>query len=339
MYSCVPGQRAGEILVEPVGQDRLRLLGRAGVALDQVVERALRVEHQRVEVPGPVARHLRGRVGQRLHAQRVGQASGRVHGDDAGASAGPGGRQRERRRHGRLAHAARSAAHDDGAFLHQVRQRRCGAGADSAAAGPWVRPSRPSSSCGALRHQAGHRVRQRVGKHPRLGRARWTAASSAGTSRWGRGRSRLRRSICSVETAWRARRKRRASSSAARWSGSTVTPAVAATSDAGRSRPTGSGSQALTMTGPELDAGLVLEGVGGLDRLRDRQLLGQRDQDHPAAGRVAQEVDHVLGLGPQGPAPGRADQPAGRGEERDGVARWPVRRPRSGRRAPPARAA
>ena len=71
---------------------------------------------------------------------------------------------------------------------------------------------------------------------------------------------------------------------------------------------------------PQLDAGLVLQRVGGLDGLRDRQLLGQGDQHHPAAGGVAQEVDDVLGLAAQGPAPGRADQPTGRGQERDGVA-------------------
>ena len=59
MYSCVPGQGAGQILVEPVGQDGLGLLGGARVALHQVVERALGVEHQRVQVAGPVAGHLR----------------------------------------------------------------------------------------------------------------------------------------------------------------------------------------------------------------------------------------------------------------------------------------
>ena len=71
----------------------------------------------------------------------------------------------------------------------------------------------------------------------------------------------------------------------------------------------------------QLDARLVLQRVGGLDRLGDRQLLGQGDEDHPAAGGIAQQLDHVLGLGPQRPAPGGADHPAGRGQERDGVAR------------------
>ena len=117
-------ERAGEILVEPVGQDRLGLLRRAGVALHEVVERALGVEHQRVQVAGPVALHLRGRVGQRLHAEGVGQPPRRVDGDHAGAPAGPGRRQREGGRHRRLAHAARPAAHHHGPLGHQVGQRR-----------------------------------------------------------------------------------------------------------------------------------------------------------------------------------------------------------------------
>ena len=60
----------------------------------------------------------------------------------------------------------------------------------------------------------------------------------------------------------------------------------------------------------QLHARLVLQGVGRLDRLRDRELLGQRDQDHPATGRVAQEVDDVLGLAAQGAAAGCADETA-----------------------------
>ena len=79
MYSWVPDERAGEVLVEPVGQDRLGLLGGAGVALDEVVEGPLGVEHQRVEVAGPVALHLGRRVGQATPppARRPGAGPGR----------------------------------------------------------------------------------------------------------------------------------------------------------------------------------------------------------------------------------------------------------------------
>jgi hypothetical protein len=47
----------------------------------------------------------------------------------------------------------------------------------------------------------------------------------------------------------------------------------------------------------ELDARLVLEGVGRLDRLGDRQFLGEGDEDDPGPGRVREQIDHVLRLG------------------------------------------
>ena len=70
--------------------------------------------------------------------------------------------------------------------------------------------------------------------------------------------------------------------------------------------PDGLGVTGVDDDRAQLDARLVLQGVGRLDRLGDRQLLGQGDQDHPAAGGVAQQLDDVLGLGAQRPAPGRA---------------------------------
>ena len=71
--------------------------------------------------------------------------------------------------------------------------------------------------------------------------------------------------------------------------------------------------------GTELHSGPVLQGERRLNGLADRQLLGQRHQDHAAAGRVGEELDDVLGLRAQRPAPGGGDQPAGRRQERDGV--------------------
>ena len=316
MYSCVPRERAGEILVEPVGQDRLRLLGRAGVALHQVVEGALRVEHQRVQVPGPVALHLGRRVGQRLHAERVGQAPCRVDRDHAGAPARPRRRQGEGGRHRRLADAARAAAHDDRAVRDQVRQRQ--RAAPSAAAVARARPVRRAHAR-ALGHQRGHRARQGVRQQRVLGRP----------DRFGveRGHEQVGQGQLAAEPLHLLGGDRVAGQ--AEGAGLLERGQVARRDrDAGRRghlgrrpvQPDRLGVAGVDDHRSELHARLVLQGVGRLDRLRDRQLLGQRHQDHPAAGRVAQQVDHVLGLGPQRPAPGGVDQPAGRGQERDGVA-------------------
>ena len=70
----------------------------------------------------------------------------------------------------------------------------------------------------------------------------------------------------------------------------------------------------------QLHAGLVLQGEGRLDGLAHRHFLGEGDQDHPAAGGVGEELDDLGGLRAQGAAPGRIDEPAGRGEKGDGVA-------------------
>ena len=71
---------------------------------------------------------------------------------------------------------------------------------------------------------------------------------------------------------------------------------------------------------PELHARPILQGVGRLDGLADRHLLGQGDQDHLAPGGVAQQLDDLLRLAAQRSPPGRIDQTGGRGEEGDGVA-------------------
>ncbi len=48
----------------------------------------------------------------------------------------------------------------------------------------------------------------------------------------------------------------------------------------------------------ELDADLVLEGVGGLDDLVHRRRLGECHQHHLATGRIVQHLEHLVGLGP-----------------------------------------
>ncbi len=106
-------QRPGQVPVDPVDLDVLGLLGGVRVALDQVVEGPLGVEHEGVELAGPGPVDPGGLVGEGVEAERVGQSSGRVDGDHAGPPAQPGGLEGEGGRRGGLAHPARSAADDD----------------------------------------------------------------------------------------------------------------------------------------------------------------------------------------------------------------------------------
>ena len=263
-------------------------------------------------MPGPVARHLRRSVGERLHAQRVSQPPCRVHRHDAGPPPGPGRGQREGRRDRRLADAAGAAADHDAAFAHQRRQRgrRCRRRhADRAAHAAPSGTSDPTASASASASTC-------VSAGPIC------SSPTVGTRRWGRGSSRRSRSSCSADTPCRARRKSRAASSAATCAGGAASAPNPCVGDhVGRRavQPRRLGVAGVDDHRAQLDPGLVLERVGRLDRLGDRQLLGQRDQDHPAPGRVAEQLDHVLGLGAQRAAPGRVHHAAGRGQERDGV--------------------
>ncbi len=200
-----------------------------------------------LEVAGPVTRHLRGRVGQRLHAQGVGQASGGVDGDHAGAPTCSGRSQRERGRHRRLAHASRSAAHDHRALGHQLGQRRRRARAGLARrARRLVRAHRAPSATSPVTPSASAPASRWVSAGP------IDAASSAGTSRWGA----AVRGPVARSAPWRPHGAPSGSAAPPRGRPGGLAPgsppprAAAATSATGRSRPTGSGSQALTMTGP-----------------------------------------------------------------------------------------
>ena len=77
MYSWVPESVPVRLRVDPVDLDVLGLLGRVGVALDQVVEGPLGIEHEGMELAGPGAVDPGGLVGERVEAQRVGQPAGR----------------------------------------------------------------------------------------------------------------------------------------------------------------------------------------------------------------------------------------------------------------------
>ena len=72
-------ERAGDVAVEAVLEDALRLLVVARVGQDELVERGLGVEHQRVQTPtrsGVAARDPRRRAGSRAESSRGARARG-----------------------------------------------------------------------------------------------------------------------------------------------------------------------------------------------------------------------------------------------------------------------
>ena len=81
-------QRAGDVPVEAVAEDALGLLRVGRVRRHEIVERRLRVEHQRPQLARPVAVDLRRRVREALEPERVGEPLGRVDRDDDGAPPG-----------------------------------------------------------------------------------------------------------------------------------------------------------------------------------------------------------------------------------------------------------
>ena len=70
----------------------------------------------------------------------------------------------------------------------------------------------------------------------------------------------------------------------------------------------------------EGDADLGLEPEGGLYRLVDGGLFGNRDEDDLAAGRVGEHRDDLVGLGPQRSAAGRVGEAARARQEAQRVA-------------------
>ena len=147
-------ERARQRDVEGVLEDLLGLL-RGGLALHDLVEGPLHVQHHRVEaaavVGGAADADDRPRgVVERLDAHRLGQPAGRVDGEDHDLPAALGGPERQRRGRGGLADAARAAADDDagGGVVEQrvdverlrrrgVRGQRADAGVGAGHARPW----------------------------------------------------------------------------------------------------------------------------------------------------------------------------------------------------------
>ena len=152
-------ERAGDVAVEAVVEDAGGLLVVARVRLHQLVERGLGVEHERVEattrrgvavgIPA-LARDLVRRVRQVLEPERVGEALGRVDGDDDRVATAARALDRERRRGRRLADAAGAAAQDDVPLfdeLDSVRSRRLTRSTSSAIA---PMPSTSSSASSSI---------------------------------------------------------------------------------------------------------------------------------------------------------------------------------------------
>ena len=71
---------------------------------------------------------------------------------------------------------------------------------------------------------------------------------------------------------------------------------------------------------PEPHADAVLQAERGVDQLVDRRLLGQGHEHHLAALVVGEHLEHVAGLGVDGPDPHGVEEGPGRLQEGDGVA-------------------
>jgi hypothetical protein len=104
--------------------------------VDHLVEGPAHVQHHRVQVATGIG-HAAGLVAERLHAECLGEAAGRVDREHDGAAPAFRGADRQRGRRGGLSDAAGTAAHDDpgaGVVEHRVDvQRRCRARAHDAA--------------------------------------------------------------------------------------------------------------------------------------------------------------------------------------------------------------
>ena len=192
--------------------------------------------------PGQSPRTTVGELVQRLDAQRVGQAPGRVDRDDAGPPPVPGRLEGEGGRHRGLADATGAAAHHHGPVGGQRPQRR--------------RPVRPLPGRPLPGHAApvsGTRVltpAARASARRSSSAGPMAGADSWGRRSWGRGSSRPRRSTCSAASSWRWSRKRRAASRAASWPGRQGYPGRPAAAAVSVARPVDTSSQPLTTTGP-----------------------------------------------------------------------------------------
>ena len=321
-------QRAGDVAVEAVGQDALGLLGGLGVLDDQVVERGLGVEHQRPELARPTVPSMRLGVfdsdsSPRASASRLAGSMVTTH--VRAALAGPPSRAMTAAvvvlpTPPEPVQTMTSCSRDEPGQLGRARRPSAG--------GPAGR--RAHAGAGQL-GQAADAGEQPVGQHVDLGRSQ-VGVEQVGQARAGAaaaarpaGRSARPAAPCGGGGTRRRRPAPRPRPRAG------TAPAVGGGDRGVGVEPGDLRVEAVDDDRAEADADLVLEAVGGLDQLVDRRLLGQRHQHHLAPLRVGQQVEHVTGLGVDRPDPHGVEQPAGRAQEADGVARRPGRRARSGR--------
>ena len=126
-----PGHRARELLVDPVAEDVVAGPRVGREVLDQLVEGALRVEHERPQLAAHVdavgAEALRvdqaRLVAELLQAERGREPARGIDGHHGDLLARGGGAHRERGGGGRLAHAAGAGADDDPAAGDQLLDR------------------------------------------------------------------------------------------------------------------------------------------------------------------------------------------------------------------------
>ena len=277
-----------------VREDAGGLIGVAGVASDELVEGRPGVEHHDAEPSRPRPGDLVRFVADAGRAERVGEPSCRVDRDDAGVAPPQCRGDGERRRRRRLADPSRTAADDDRALVDDgVEGAHDSASTPAASAETRCRELRGTNLGGEQVGEFDPRQGQAVGEPGELcqldllppppeGRGAADRLGDPG-SRWRPPGRRRRPGRVRVE----------------------VLEQGVATVDDERA---------------EGDADLVLESEGGLDRFVDGGLLRDRDEDDLAAGRVGEQRDDLVGLGPQRPAAGRVGEAAGARQEAEGVA-------------------
>ena len=312
MYSWVPDEGAGQVLVEAVGLDGARPARPSGVAVDEVVEGALGVEH-------------RGRAAGRARARAP--ASG-VLGSDSTPSASarrragstvttqarrrPGAAsQGEGGRHGGLAHAAGAAADDHRRGPARTDERRR-ARPPGPVAAVTRRPAAPAS---AATPSASGAASRSSWSGPMAG------ASRAGRRSWGRGSSRPSRSTWAAASSRAAEPEGPRRLDGRRLAGRERRPRLSpAASRPAWPRPAGGSSQPFTTTGPSWTPALSSNRYAASTVSLTGISSGSVTSSTRHRAGSLQQLDHVGRLGPHRPAAGGVEQAGGRGEEGDGVA-------------------
>ena len=138
---------------------------------------------------------------------------------------------------------------------------------------------------------------------------------TSGTRSWRNGSSSASLTTCSSWSSVRWSVKAEAAAIALPSFPPTCVPAASADSKGSRADPGTVGMHPFTMSGPRVTADLVLELVGGLDRLVHRHLLREGDEGDLGARRIGQQLGHVRSLSSERSRPGGVEEAARRGEK------------------------